>query len=222
VKKALIVRGGWEGHEPLKVSQLFTDILQENGFEVEISETLDAFLDQDKLEQLDLIIPHYTMSKITNEQAQPVANAVASGVGLAGIHGGMCDAFRDHVGWQFLTGSQWVAHPGNDGVEHEVEIKATSSPITEGIGNFTVKTEHYYLHVDPVVEVLATTRFPLIDGPHAANGPVDMPVVYTKRWGKGRIFYCSLGHHADVLEVEPPRTIMGRGFVWAAAGKHAE
>jgi len=159
------------------------------------------------------------MGKIKDEQAKPVFNAVASGVGLAGCHGGMCDSFRDSVGWQFMTGGQWVAHPGNDGVKHVVNIRHSSSPITEGINDFTVKTEHYYLHVDPAVEVLATTRFPLVEGNHIANGQVDMPVIWTKRWGKGRVFYCSLGHHADVLEVAPVSTIMTRGFVWAAAGK---
>ena len=219
MRNALIVRGGWDGHEPEKVSLLFRDLLEEQAFTVRIADDLDVFLDEAYLTELDLIIPHYTMSKISDEQAKPVMNAVAAGVGLAGIHGGMCDAFREHVGWQFMTGGQWVAHPGNDGVEHRILIKPTSSPITEGLPDFTVKTEHYYLHVDPAVEVLAVTRFPVVDGPHASNGPVDMPVAWTKRWGKGRVFYCSLGHHADVIEVDPARTLLARGFAWAAAGR---
>ena len=156
------------------------------------------------------------MGEITNEQCQAVLNAVASGVGTAGNHGGMCDAFRNNVDWQFMTGGNWVAHPGNDGVEYTVNIKRGSSPIVEGIEDFSVKSEQYYLHVDPAVEVLATTRFPVVDGPHAANGVVDMPVIWTKRWGSGRVFYCSLGHHADIMEVPNCREIMRRGFLWAA------
>ncbi|MCM8900961.1 ThuA domain-containing protein [Caldicoprobacter algeriensis] len=218
-KKALIVRGGWEGHQPVEVSELFRDILVEEGFEVEISETLDAFLDVEKLKSLYLIIPVWTMGKITDAQVRPVLEAVASGVGIAGCHGGMCDAFRECVQWQFMTGGQWVAHPGGDGVEYVVNVKRGSSPIVEGIEDFTVKSEQYYVHIDPSIEVLATTRFPVVDGPHAANGQVDVPVVWTKRWGRGRVFYCSLGHHVDVLQVEPVRTIMKRGFLWAAEGK---
>lgn len=219
MNRALIVRGGWDGHEPVEVSEVFRKVLEESGFEVEISETLDSFLDVEKLKSLDLIVPIWTMGKITKEQCQPVLEAVASGVGIAGCHGGMCDAFRENVDWQFMTGGQWVAHPGGDGVEYVVNIKKGSSPIVEGIEDFVVKSEQYYVHVDPAVEVLATTTFPTVDGPHAANGKVDVPVVWTKRWGKGRVFYTSLGHHADVFDIEPALTIARRGFLWAAEGK---
>ncbi|NLN41327.1 MAG: hypothetical protein GX160_04955 [Clostridiales bacterium] len=218
-KKALIVHGGWDGHEPVKVTQLFKNILEDSDFQVEISDTLDTFLDKEKLLTLDLIIPIWTMGEITQEQMWPVIEAVAEGVGLAGCHGGMCDAFRKSVQWQFMTGGNWVSHPGGDGVEHVINVKKGSSPIVEGIEDFTVKTEQYYLHVDPAVEVLATTRFPVVDGPHATNGPVDVPQIWTKRWGAGRVFYNALGHHADVLEKDPIPEIMRRGFLWAAEGR---
>ena len=218
-KKALIVQGGWDGHEPVQVSELFRDILTEEGFAVRVEDTLDAFLDEEELLSLHLIVPVWTMGKITQAQLNPVLKAVAGGVGIAGCHGGMCDAFRECVDWQFMTGGNWVAHPGNDGTEYVVNIKRGSSPIVEGIEDFTVKSEQYYLHVDPAVEVLATTRFPTADGPHVTIGPVDMPVVWTKRWGKGRVFYCSLGHHADIVAMKPVKTIMRRGFLWAAEGK---
>ena len=131
----------------------------------------------------------------------------------------MCAAFRENVHWQFMPGGQWVAHPGGDGVEYVVNIKRGSSPIVEGLQDFKVKSEQYYLHIDPAIEVLATTRYPTVPGPHAANGELVVPVSCTKRWGKGRGFNCSLGHHADVLEAYEPRTIMQRGFLWAAEGK---
>lgn len=218
-RKALIVQGGWDGHEPVQVADIFCRTLEGENFEVEISDTLDSFLDVEKLKSLDLIIPVWTMGRITNEQCQPVLEAVASGVGIAGCHGGMCDSFRENVDWQFMTGGQWVAHPGNDGVEYIVNIKRGSSPIVEGIDDFTVKSEQYYVHVDPAIEVLATTRFPVIDGPHASNGIVDVPVIWTKRWGKGRVFYSSLGHHADIFDIKPALETMRRGFLWAAEGK---
>ncbi|WP_458127271.1 ThuA domain-containing protein [Paenibacillus sp. Z3-2] len=219
MSKALIVWGGWDGHEPEQVAAIFERILKEEQFEVEVSNTLESYADAEKLLDLDLIVPLWTMGQIEQELVNNVSAAVQSGVGLAGIHGGMCDAFRNNVDWQFMTGGQWVAHPGNDGVEYMVNMKRGSSPLLDHIEDFQVKSEQYYLHVDPAVEVLATTRFPVVTGPHAANGPVDMPVVWTKRWGAGRVFYNSLGHHADIVDMKPVTEMMRSGFKWTAAGK---
>lgn len=219
MKKALIVYGGWEGHQPDLVADLFSEILMEEGFEVDLRDTLDAFLNEEYLKSLNLIVPIWTMGKITNEQLQPVLRAVESGVGIAGCHGGMCDSFRDSTGWQFLTGGQWVAHPGNDGVRYTVRIlRELNHSITKDIPDFEVCSEQYYMHVDPAVNVLAVTRFPTegVDGPHTANGEVDMPVIWTKMYGLGRVFYCSLGHQRNVVEAEPSKTIAKRGFLWAS------
>jgi type 1 glutamine amidotransferase len=216
MKSALIVRGGWDGHEPVQVSELFASILRDWGFQVEISETLDAFLDGDRLSKLDLIVPVWTMGKISDEQLKNVVQAVEGGVGLAGCHGGMCDAFRESCDWQFMTGGQWVAHPGNDDVEYLVRIARGSSPIVDGIEDFAVTSEQYYMHVDPAVRVLATTDFPVAEGPHSPNGRVSLPAAWTKYWGTGRVFYTSLGHHADVFDMAPARLMMERGLLWAA------
>jgi type 1 glutamine amidotransferase len=220
-RKALIVWGGWKGHEPQQIAEVFHSLLSSEHFDVEVSDTLDAFKDAAKLMALDLIVPCWTMGKITPEQLKPVCQAVISGVGIAGCHGGMCDSFRESTEWQFMTGGQWVAHPGNDGTKYRVTMGPLKSPLTQGIEDFEVVSEQYYLHVDPAVKVLATTRFPVADGPHVGNGPVDMPVIWTKMYGRGRVFYSSLGHHADVAQLQPELEIMRRGFLWAADGKHA-
>lgn len=219
-KKALIVWGGWDGHQPSEVAAIFREVLERDDFTVEVSDTLEAFNDRQKLKALDLIVPIWTMGRIEQEWVDNVSSAVQSGVGLAGCHGGMCDAFRENTDWQFMTGGQWVAHPGNDGTEYAVNIKHSSSPLVEGIQDFTVMTEQYYLHVDPAVEVLATTRFPVVPGPHAHNKAVDMPVIWTKRWGAGRVYYNSLGHQADIMEIPVVKDLMRRGFNWCAEGKH--
>jgi type 1 glutamine amidotransferase len=218
-RKALIVWGGWLGHEPEQVAQVFKRTLKNEGFSVEVSDTLEAFEDAEKLRALHLIVPIWTMGEISREQCAAVSEAVANGTGIAGCHGGMCDAFRTDVQWQFITGGNWVSHPGGDGVEYVVHIRQSSSPIVEGIQDFGVKSEQYYLHVDPAVEVLATTRFPTVTWYHSANGAVDVPVVWTKRWGVGRVFYNSLGHHADIFDIPEALELMRRGFLWAAEGK---
>ena len=218
-KKALIVWGGWLGHEPEQVAEVCRRTLVNEGFKVEVSDTLESLQDVDKLKALHLLVPVWTMGQISREQVSAVSQAVSNGTGIAGCHGGMCDAFRNEVLWQFITGGNWVAHPGGDGVEYVVNIKQSSSPLVAGIEDFKVSSEQYYLHVDPAVEVLATTRFPTVTWFHSPNGTVDMPVVWTKRWGAGRVYYNSLGHHADIFDIPEAHELMRRGMLWAAEGK---
>ena len=220
MKKALLFQGGWDGHQPKEVSTRFARILTESGFQAEVVDTLEPLADLEKLMALDLIVPCWTMGEIPHEYVQNVSKAVGAGVGLAGCHGGMCDAFRQDTVWQFMTGGQWVSHPGGDGISYTVHICHGSSPIVEGLEDFEVCSEHYYLHIDPAVEVLATTRFPVVPYYHIANKPVEMPVAWTKFWGNGRVFYNSLGHHDDVFEKFPmAEELMRRGMLWAAQGK---
>lgn len=220
MKKALIFQGGWDGHEPKLVSARFGKMLEESGYSVEIYDNQECLADRDHLMELDLIVACWTMGEIKNEYVTNISKAVASGVGLAGCHGGMCDAFRQNTEWQFITGGQWISHPGGDGIHYTVNINHGSSPITEGIPDFEVESEHYYLHVDPSIEVLATTRFPIVPYYHISNKPVDMPVAWTKFWGNGRVFYNSLGHHDDVFDKSPMAgELMRRGLIWAGEGK---
>ena len=206
VKQALIVRGGWEGHEPRGVTEVLAQALTDSGLQVEISDTLDTFRDQEKLQALSLIVPVWTMGSIEPHQLNPLLEAVRSGTGLAGVHGGMGDAFRDQTEYHYMVGGQWVAHPGGDGVTYEVNMTDVPSSITRGIEDFTVTSEHYYMHVDPGNRVLATTQF----------GETVMPVVWTKTYGKGRVFYCSLGHSADIVRRPEVLTLVTRGMLWAA------
>lgn len=217
-KKSLVVWGGWDGHEPEAVAGLFREILEAEGFSVTLSDTLDSFVSED-LSAFDLIVPVWTMGQISGEQSRAVTSAVAGGVGLAGCHGGMCDAFRGDTEWQFMTGGQWVAHPGNDGVKYSVElVRGVNDDLVSGLpDSFDVESEQYYLHVDPGVKVLATTDFPApgVEGPHTAN-PCKMPQIWTKMYGKGCVYYNALGHTRSVLEADVPRELLRRGLVWAA------
>ena len=220
MKKAWIFQGGWDGHEPKLTSKRFAGMLEKHGYEVTIHDSLTPAEDLEALMGLDLIVACWTMGQISWDQCKNICKAVGSGVGLAGCHGGMCDSFRENTEWQFMTGGQWVSHPGGDGIKYTVNINHGSSPITEGLEDFEVCSEHYYLHVDPSIEVLATTRFPLVNYYHISNKPVDMPVAWTKFWGNGRVFYTSLGHHDDVFDKSPNAGIlMERGLVWAGEGK---
>jgi type 1 glutamine amidotransferase len=212
MREAMIVYGGWPGHDPDLCASMIRGWLKAEGFEVRLETTTAAFLDP-ALKNLSLIVPIYTMSKIEKPEAQALCDAVKSGVGLAGHHGGMCDAFRDNVDYQFMCGGQWVAHPGNI-IDYKVDVTRPDDPVMAGIDSFEYRSEQYYMHVDPAIEVLATTTFnadhaPWVDG-------VVMPVVWKKRFGQGRVFYSSLGHRAYELDIPEVRTLMTRGMLWAA------
>lgn len=220
MKKVLIFQGGWDGHEPQLTSARFARLLEAENYIVQISDTLDCLADASKLEEYELIVSCWTMGEIPHEYVENLSKAIGKGTGLAGCHGGMCDSFRQDTEWQFITGGQWVSHPGGDGQEYIVNIHPGSSPITEGLEDFPVCSEHYYLHIDPAIEVLASTRFPLVNYYHISNKAVDMPVAWTKYWGNGRVFYTSLGHHDNVFDHSPnAQELMRRGMLWAAKGK---
>jgi len=212
MREALIVWGGWSGHEPEQCTRIVSKMLEAEGFKVYVENTTEAFADP-SIKDLSLIIPIITMSKIEKEEVQNLSKAVESGVGLAGWHGGMGDAFRESVEYQFMCGGQWVAHPGNV-IDYRVDIAKPEDPICAGIESFPYRSEQYYMHVDPSNEVLATTTFsgeilPWVEG-------VVMPVAWKRKHGKGRVFYSSLGHVAKEFEVPQMRTLFQRGALWAA------
>jgi uncharacterized protein len=212
MKSALFVVGGWEGHEPMLSAGIFKACLESAGYRTELVETLDIYCDADKLREFDLIVPVWTMGTITSDQEKGLLDAVRSGIGLGGWHGCMADSFRNNTEYQFMVGGQWVAHPGNI-ISYRVNIIDQKDPITAGIPDFHINSEQYYLHVDPSNEVLATTTFrgdvlPWIDG-------VVMPVAWKRKWGNGKVFYCSLGHVAKDFDVPEAREIVRRGLLWA-------
>lgn len=212
-KSVLFIYGGWEGHEPEKCRDLLVPWLRSRGYKVTVSPSLDSYLNRELMGSLDLILQIYTMSTITDEQEAGLLKAVKEdGVSIAGWHGGLADAFRQNTEYQFMVGGQWVSHPGGI-IDYEVNIIDHDDPITKGLSDFKVKSEQYYMHTDPLNEVLATTTF---SDEHAywIKG-ATVPAVWKKRYGKGKVFYTSLGHTADVFDIPQAITILKRGILWA-------
>lgn len=221
-KCALVVRGGWEGHSPVAATDRFVPFLRDRGFAVETSDSLDSYLDHDLMARTHLIVQCWTMGEISAEQRVGLESAVRAGAGLAGWHGGIADAFRADLTYNFMIGGQFICHPGDpedsEFVDYEVDVvpERAAHPIVAGIDRFALHTEQYYVHADPSNDVLATTtfgpnpRFPWIHG-------ARMPVVWTRRWGSGRVFVCTVGHKLEDLDTSRVRTIVERGLLWAAA-----
>ncbi len=217
MKKALIVWGGWDGHTPKAAVDVFAPLLAERGFEVAMRDNMDCYADKDFMAAQDLIVPCWTMGKIEAPQAEGLLAAVMAGTGIAGWHGGIIDSFRENTSYQWMTGGQWVAHPGGCIPSCKIEIVDPAHPIVFGLKHFEIpNTEQYYIHVDPGVHVLCRTIF---TGEHDSGlyqaGTV-MPYAYTKNYGKGRVFVACWGHTNKDFDVPEAREIVLRGMLWAA------
>lgn len=208
--KALIVSGGWDGHKPFEVADILTEKLNSLGVSVKNSRDLDDFK---RSSEFDVVIPNWTMGEVQHDQIEPLLQAVEAGIGVAGIHGGMGDAFRSNTRYQFMCGGQFVEHPGG-GERHFTVDFAQDYPLTEGFSELEAVTESYYMHLDPAIKVLATTTF-------EDFGDTIMPVAWTKGWGTGRVFYCSLGHSPEVVKIPTVLEFVARGIIWAADRKSA-
>ena len=211
-KNVLIVYGGWKGHQPEVFAKKIASWLENQKANVTLSESTASYLEKELMQSLDLVIQHITMSKMSNGESKGLRDAIARGVGLAGCHGGLGDSFRNDTEYQYMVGGQFVKHPGGQ-IDYKVTISNTSDPVTAGINDFNLKTEQYYMHYDPNIEILATTSF---SGEHDAwiDG-VEMPVVWKKNYGKGHVFYSALGHSEDIFDVPEVWNIMTRGIAWA-------
>jgi type 1 glutamine amidotransferase len=208
--KILFLQGGWDGHHPGEAVDRFASLLRREGAGIEIATELEGLSDPGWLHAFDVISPCWTMGRLTPEQSRGLCAAVRAGTGLAGIHGGMGDAFRGDLDYEWMVGGHFVGHPHVG--EYTVRVTAPEDPVMAGLPReFVYRSEQYYLLVDPAVRVLAETDY-------AFDGIVcRMPVVWTKNWGKGRVFYSALGHDPSEFDAFPEVFAMTvRGLRWAA------
>ncbi len=213
MKRALMLWGGWDGHEPKECVERLAPELERSGFTIDISDSLQCLEDKERTAAYDLIVPCWTMGEISPEASIGLSEAILAGTGLAGWHGGMGDAFRNDTTFQFMVGGQFVAHPGNI-IDYTVHIVDTNDPVVAGISDFSMHSEQYYMHVDPSNHVLATTTFsgtycPWIQG-------CVMPSIWKRKYGLGNVFYNALGHVVADFDVPECLEITRRGLIWAA------
>ncbi|MCG6188530.1 ThuA domain-containing protein [Maribellus maritimus] len=216
-KKVLMVWGGWNGHFPKELTEKVLAFFKEEGAIVTVSDSLGVYTNKELMGDMDLIFQSWTMGQITSEQEKGLLAAIKNGAGLAGTHGGLGDSFRNNTEYQFMVGGQWVAHPGGV-IDYSVQVTDKKDPLTKGLDDFDIKSEQYYMHVDPNVKVLATTT---ISGEHAewATGAV-IPVVWKKYFGEGRVFYISVGHTPADFDIPEAWEILKRGIKWASGSKY--
>jgi len=227
-RQALVVRGGWFGHQPVEATNLFIPHLEANGFAVRVEDSPAVYADASVMAGVDLVMQCMTMSTIEKDELEGLRSAVAAGTGLAGWHGGIADSYRNSSDYQQLIGGLFACHPGkaphertgeqsDNYVPYRVNLlpQAAEHPITQGISDFDLVTEQYWVLSDEYIDVLATTT-QAVRPWDEWNRPITSPAIWTRQWGKGRIFVCTPGHRVEVLEHPSVRTVIERGLLWAA------
>ncbi|WP_159621199.1 ThuA domain-containing protein [Ruania rhizosphaerae] len=230
-RRALVVRGGWEGHAPVEATDMFLPFLREHGFEVEVHDSLDVYSDAEAMAATDLIVQCWTMGTIEKDQFSGLAAAVAAGTGFAGWHGGIADSFRNTNHYLHLVGGQFATHPSRpaeqcEGEQHDNYLPHRVNVISDhevvaGIEDFDLDTEQYWVLTDDLIDVHATTTHPARED-QPWHREVTCPAVWTRDWGEGRVFVATPGHSVDVLEHPSVRTIIERGLLWAARERAGE
>ncbi|MEA2901870.1 MAG: uncharacterized protein QOH36_1757 [Actinomycetota bacterium] len=208
--RALVLSGGWPDHQP----EVMADFARHQvlaGFDVEHTHDLDV-LDREALAGVDLLVPLWTFGELAPAQEAALVGSVADGLGLVTWHG-TTSAFIASRRFKFLVGGQFVAHPGDGDVTYTVEFVGDDA-LVAGLAPVTVTSEQYYLLVDPAVNVLATTRM-AAPGMDWLRG-VEMPVAWTRSWGSGRVFYCSLGHTLESVADPSVTELLRRAARWAS------
>ena len=226
-KTALVVRGGWDGHQPVEATELFIPYLKDNGYDVRVEESPKIYADAGYLAGVDVIMQCMTMSTIEREEFDGLRTAVENGTGLAGWHGGIADSYRNTSDYLHLIGGQFACHPGKHPEERTGEqddnyipytinmLPGVDHPVTRGIGDFDLVTEQYWVLADDYIDVLATTTQKVREW-DPWHREVTSPAIWTRQWGKGRIFVSTPGHNLEVLKNENVRTIIERGLLWAS------
>lgn len=210
-KKILIVWGGYKPHQPKLFTKNISNWLKKQKANISESNDLSAYSNYDSLIKFDLIIQSVTMMKLTRNQEKNLTRAVKNGVGIAGTHGGLGDSFRTNTGYQFMIGGQFVQHPGG---KVNFNVKMLKNELTKGLKDFNIYSEQYYLHYDPNIEILATTKFNADPYPWIKN--VVMPVAWKKKYGSGKVFYISIGHDPnEFLKYTEGWELLKRGIKWA-------
>lgn len=227
-KKALVVRGGWDGHQPVEATELFIPHLVAHGYDVRVEESPKVYADAAAMAGVDLVMQCMTMSTIERDELAGLRAAVQAGTGLAGWHGGIADSYRNSVDYLHLIGGQFACHPGKHPSEATGEQSdnyvpytvtmlpaAEQHPVTAGITDFDLVTEQYWVLADTYIDVLATTT-QKVRAWDPWHRPVTSPAIWTRQWGKGRIFVTTAGHRVEILEHPSVRTVIERGLLWAS------
>lgn len=159
----------------------------------------------------DVLVFYTSLYKLDELQERALRQFVEDGGGIVGIHGASL-TFGNSDFWFRLLGAKFTGHiPGT----HKLNIVLTEPkhPITAGLEPFAVVDEEYkHKFADVDRHVLGKFR----ERPPTSDQSANMDIIWTREVGKGRVFYCALGHGKEAWENPSWQKLIIQGIAWAA------
>jgi len=200
MKSILIIWGGWQGHDPQGVAEKLANILTDHRYQVDVRSDLGVLINEN-LKTYDVLIPIWSCGIASPIYIQPLLEAIESGLGLVTWHGGI--NWFDQADYYDLIGAYYL----RDTPVESYSVQLEDHAFTKGLTDFDIKSETYYMLVNPMNTLLATT---------SCKGH-RLPLMWTKTYGAGRVFYSSLAHDLDQLFMPDHLSILLRAIEWAAS-----
>ncbi len=209
VRKVLLLIGG-KYHSWAGCAEIISNVLRRSG-RYEVTVTDDRSVLAGALGDYDALALYCQGGEMTDEQEKHVTEFIRGGGALIGLHSANT-AFTNSSAFVKLLGSAFDHHPHEHQDVH-VKITDPEHPVTVRLGDFDIHDELYVLKdLADDVEVLAETRY--------QGRP--LPVAYVRTEGKGRVFYCSLGHSEKQFRHPHLRKLLLHGADWACGIEPAE
>ena len=197
MKKVLLVTDGFFHPTFLGRLALHQALKQLEGFSFVHVSSLEK-LPHD-LETYSALVLHYHHKKISPSALGKLDGFFKNGGGILAIHAATA-SFKETLPYFKIIGGRFIGH----GKVEPFEVTKVRDDIFSGIGNFIVKDELYIHELEPSIEVHFTAK-------HEGQ---DIPVVWTYRYGNGKVCYAVPGHTTGTMRNQTYQIILQRGLEW--------
>lgn len=154
------------------------------------------------LDSFSAIVLHFHHKTLSDQALNQLRDFVSQGGGILAIHAATA-SFKDALPYFEILGGRFIGH----GHVQNFDVMKIWDDVFQDIGNFTVRDELYIHELQPGIEVHFTAK-------HEGK---DVPVVWTHRYGKGRVLYAVPGHTTESMKNKTYQKLLQRGLQWVAA-----
>lgn len=151
------------------------------------------------LDSFSALVLHYHHKTISSSGLKKLAAFVHNGGGILAIHAATA-SFKGTLPYFEILGGRFIGH----GPVENFAVNKVRDDIFGGIENFVVRDELYIHELRPNIEVHFTAK-------HEGK---DIPVVWTHRYGKGKVCYAVPGHTTETMQNKTYQQVLKRGLLW--------